>query len=78
MNANTTQPRAWGFAAVPTIAALIAACVGGGVGVALFWATTYSDPSALMHTLVLFLVVADIALLVLIAAALFLAYRRSS
>jgi membrane protein YdbS with pleckstrin-like domain len=75
MSDDTTQPRAWGFAAVTTIAALIALCIACGSAIALFWAMTYSDPDAMTHTLVLFAVVVDIALIVLIPAAL---YRRPS
>jgi divalent metal cation (Fe/Co/Zn/Cd) transporter len=78
VSTDTTRTHNWGSAAVTTIAALIAACVGGGVGVALFWATTYSDPVAMAHTLVLFLIVTDIALMVLVSTALIYAYRRPS
>jgi hypothetical protein len=75
---TTSQLRSWGFAAVTTIAALIALCVGCGTGVALFWATTYNEPAALAHTLVLLMAVADIALIVLISVALYRSYRRPS
>ena len=67
---DTTQTPAWGFAAVTTIAALIVLCVACGSAIALFWARTYSDPIAMTHTLVLFAIVVDTALIVLIAAAL--------
>ena len=78
MSGIATRSRDYGFAAVTTIAALIALCVGCGTGVALFWATTYNDPAALVHTIVLFLIVADIALVVLAAVALVRAYKRPS
>lgn len=78
MSSVTAWARSWGLAAVTTIAALIAFCVAGGVSVALFWATTYNEPGAMKHTLVLFAIVTDIALIVLIAAALYRAYRRPS
>ena len=73
---DTTPSRDWGFAAVTTIAALIAACIGCATGIALFWTLTYSDPSALVHTLVLFAITANIAMLVLVATALYRAHRR--